>query len=179
MNASNAGELQHERQALGARRVFSGRLETFLDQLAEGTTPNSGRFCSFCYNPLPEGFGRCDHCGQDAAERATLQSLPGEVLDMHLRKRKRESLIVNSFAYAGLALSLALFLAGVAAVYFWWDRNFWLLVLNLILLVVTSRVFPGVLGGLVGDEVGFRYAGKRLAEDWTEHVSRRHPGRQE
>ena len=47
----------------GASRVFSARLDAFLTSLDEGSTPNHGSFCSFCYNPLPPGFEVCDHCG--------------------------------------------------------------------------------------------------------------------
>ena len=43
----------------------------------DGETPNSGRFCSFCYNPLPPGFERCDHCGQDLRERPPVHLAAG------------------------------------------------------------------------------------------------------
>lgn len=37
------------------RQVFSDRLNEFLNLMQEGETPNFGSFCSFCYNPLPQG----------------------------------------------------------------------------------------------------------------------------
>ena len=44
---------------------------------------------------------------------------------MYQRKQKRESLIVNSFAYLGLALGLALFLGLVAINVLYLDRALW------------------------------------------------------
>ena len=59
------------------------------------------------------------------ASARRITSLPLDVLDMHRRKLKRESLIVNSFAYLGLALGLALFLGMVAINVLYLDKAFW------------------------------------------------------
>jgi hypothetical protein len=160
------------------RGVFSERLDEFLNLLQEGATPNFGAFCSFCYNPLPEGFTRCDHCGQ-STEREPLHSVPQDVLDMHRRKLKRESLVVNSFAYLGLALALAIFLGMVAINVLYMEKAFWFFVLALLVLMIGSRVLPGIIGGVLGDEIGYRYANKHLSEDWTNHVTHRETLRQE
>jgi hypothetical protein len=160
-------------------RVFSARLDAFLDQLQAGETPNSGTFCAFCYNPLPTGFERCDYCGHPVQDRKPVPSLPEEVLLMHRRKQKRESLVVNSLAYLGLALSMAIFLGMVAINVLYLERALWFFVVAIVLLMVNSRVLPGIIGGVIGDEVGYRYANKRLAEDWAAHVSRRETGRGE
>ena len=59
--------MTEQQPSAGARdinRVFSVRLDGFLTQVLDGETPNSGTFCGFCYNPIPVGFDRCDHCGQ-------------------------------------------------------------------------------------------------------------------
>ena len=161
------------------RRVFSTRLEAFLDRLAEGETPNAGAFCAFCYNPLPAGFERCDHCGQGISARKPIASLPADVIEMHGRKRRRESLIVNSLAYAGLALALALFLGLVAVNVLYMESALWFFVIATVVLLIASRLFPALLGGVIGDDVGFRYANKRLAEDWTDHVAKRETERRE
>jgi hypothetical protein len=162
----------HQRTA-NSNRVFSTRLEAFLDQVHEGTTPNAGRFCPFCYNPLPPGFDRCDHCGQDLQDRPTLESLPSVVLEMYRRKQRRESLVVNSFAYLGLALGLAIFLGLVAVNVLYLDKAFWFFLLATVVFLVGSRLLAGVIGGVIGDEVGYRYANKRLSEDWAAHVAQR------
>jgi hypothetical protein len=158
------------------REVFSIRLREFLDQLQEGATPNYGSFCSFCYNPLPEGFSRCDHCGQ-STDRAPLTSIPQEVLDMHRRKLKRESLVVNSFAYLGLALGLGIFLGMVAINVLYMEKALWFFILATFVFLVGSRLLAGIFGGVIGDEIGYRYANKHLAEDWAAHVSQREMAR--
>ncbi|MPZ50454.1 MAG: hypothetical protein GEU75_14330 [Dehalococcoidia bacterium] len=157
----------------GGHRVFSARLDAFLDNLQEGQAPNSGAFCAFCYNPLPAGFEGCDHCGQNQRERPPVASLPNAVIEMYRRKQRRESLIVNSFAYLGLALGLALFLGLVAINVLYLERALWFFILATVAFLVGSRLFAAIFGGVIGDEVGFRYASKRLAEDWSNHVAQR------
>ena len=153
--------------------VLSERLEAFMDQLHEGVTPNAGRFCPFCYNPLPPTFERCDHCGQIVRDGAALTSVPREIIEMYRRKQRRESVVVNSFAYLGLGLGLALFLAMVAINVLYLDKAFWFFLVATAVFLIGSRLLAGILGGVVGDEVGYRYAKKRLTEDWAAHVAKR------
>jgi hypothetical protein len=155
------------------RRVFSTRLESFLDDLYAGETPNAGRFCAFCYNPLPLGFERCDHCGQAVSDRPPLISVPDAVVEMHRRKQRRESVVVNAFAYFGLALGMTLFLGLVAINVLYLNKAFWFFALALAIFLVGSRLFAAIFGGVIGDEVGFRYANKRLSGDWAAHVTER------
>jgi hypothetical protein len=159
------------------RRVFSTRLDTFLAQLDEGETPNHGRFCSFCYNPLPPDYQRCDHCGQDLKERPPMSSLPDAVVAMHTRRQHRESVVVNAFAYLGLALALGIFLAMVAINVLYLDRVLWFYFIAVGVLLVGARVFPAIIGGVIGDEIGYSYANRRLSEDWARHVGERENGR--
>jgi len=163
----------------GERGIFSPRLDEFLDRLQEGETPNSGTFCSFCYNPLAPDATRCDHCGQVLSERAAITSIPRDVVAMHRRMRKRESLIVNSFAFFGLGLGLALFLGMVAINVLYLDRALWFFVIATLVFLVGSRVFAGIIGGYIGDEIGYRYGHKKLAEDWRQHLATREGERQE
>lgn len=157
----------------GPYRVFSNRLEAFLDQLWAGETPNAGRFCPFCYNPLPPAFERCDHCGQELRDDTTLASMPRAIVLMYRRKQKRESLIVNSLAFFGLGLGLAIFLGMVAINVLYMEKAFWFFLVALVTFVIGSRLLAGIFGGIIGDELGFRYANKRLAEDWAQHVAER------
>ena len=170
---------QGNRAPRNGLRVFSTRLEAFVDELCAGETPNAGRFCSFCYNPLPPGFDRCDHCGQDSQGRPVLTSLPDGILGMYRRKQRRESLIVNGFAYLGLALGLALFLGLVAVNVLYMDKAFWFFLVATVVFLLGSRLLAGLLGGVVGDEIGYRYANRRLAEDWAAHVAHRETQRTE
>ena len=158
-------------------RVFSNRLDAFLTLLLEGETPNSGAFCSFCYNPLPPDLARCDNCGQDLKGRPAITSLPADLIEMQRQKYKRESLVVNSFAYLGLALGLAIFLGMVAINVLYLDKAPWFFILATAVFLVGSRLLAGVIGGIIGDEVGYRYANSKLAQDWAAHVSQRESGR--
>jgi len=158
------------------REVFSTRLGEFLDQLQDGTTPNYGSFCSFCYNPMPQDHARCDHCGQ-STDCEPLIAVPQAVLDMHRRKLKRESLVVNSFAYLGLAMGLAIFLGMVAINVLYMEKALWFFILATFIFLVGSRLLAGIFGGVIGDEIGYRYANRRLAEDWAAHVSQREMNR--
>ncbi len=160
------------------RRVFSPRLESFLEQLHEGETPNSGTFCAFCYNPIPSGFERCDHCGQNLDARPPANSVPDLVVDMHRRKQRRESLIVNTFAYLGLGLGVGIFIAMVAVEYYY-VHALWLLLVSIVVLIVGSWVLARVIGGVIGDELGYRYASRHLATDWASYVAERESERRE
>jgi Flp pilus assembly protein TadB len=94
--------------------------------------------------------------------------VPDEVLTMYRRQRRREGIVVNSFAYLGLALGVALFLVLFVA----YDALWWR-ILDILILVAASRLFAALLGGLLGDEVGYRFARRRLAREWREWVTRR------
>ncbi len=159
--------------ASGERPILSSRLEAFLNELRDGQTPNAGRFCASCCTPLPAGFDRCDHCGEDPARRPPLRSVPDAVVEMHRRKQRRESLVVNSFAYFGLALGLALFLSLVAVNVLFLDKALWFFVLATVLFLAGSRLFAAIFGGVIGDEVGYRYANRKLAEEWAAFVVER------
>ena len=157
----------------GASRVFSARLDAFLQALDEGEAPNFGSFCAFCYNPLPPGYEQCDHCGQSTKARPPIESLPPVMLEMHRRKMKRESIIVNSFAFFGLGLGLAIFLGLVAVNVLLMNKELWFFIMAFVIFMLGSRVLAALFGGLIGDEIGFRYANKRLSEDWAAHVHER------
>jgi hypothetical protein len=162
----------------GERGIFSPRLDEFLSRLEEGDTPNSGTFCSFCYNPLLPNAERCDHCGQVLSGRPAIRSVPRDVIEMHHRMRRRESLIVNTFAYIGLGLGLALFLGLVAINVLYLNRELWFFIIATVIFLVGSRVLAGIIGGVIGDEIAYKYGHKKLAEDWRQHVARRESGRQ-
>ena len=163
----------------GERGIFSPRLDDFLDQLQEGETPNSGTFCAFCYNPMVPDATRCDHCGQVVAERPPINSVPRDVVLMHRRMRKRESVIVNAFAFFGLGLGLALFLGMVAINVLYLNKALWFFLTATVVFLVASRIFAGIIGGVIGDEIGYQYGHKKLAEDWRKHVAEREGSRRE
>ena len=152
--------------------VFSERLSDVLDAIFRGEAPNAGRFCAHCYTPIDPQRPQCGHCGRSPRERAPVERVPDEVLQLFRRMRRRESLVVNGFAYLGLLLSVLVFIL-IFYVLFVLDANVWWYVFDIILLFVLARVLAGLLGGVVGDEVGFRYSRRKLAEEWQEYAARR------
>ena len=141
--------------------IFSERLSSLLEEMLQGRAPNAGRFCGHCYTPLGEEREHCHHCGRSVARWPPRRRVPGEVIEMFRRMRRRESVAVNGFALAGLALAVAVFVILFALFEPWWWR-----ILDIVLLVVMARGFAGMLGGFVGDHVGYRYARRRLVEEW-------------
>jgi hypothetical protein len=154
--------------------VFSARLDEVLDAIRRGEAPNAGQFCGYCFTPLA-GREACAHCGRATADVPPADRIPGEVLEMYRALRRRESLVVNSFAYLGLTIGVALFVAMVAIAVFYLDAAWWFLTLSIVVLLVGGRVLAGILGGIVGDNLGYRYARRKLAEDWAAYEASRRP----
>ena len=80
---------------------------------------------------------------------------------------------MNAFAYFGLALGLAVFLIMVAVNVLYMEKAFWFFLVATVIFLVGSRLLAALFGGVIGDEIGFRYANRRLAEDWATHVAQR------
>ena len=152
--------------------IFSERLMTALAAMVKGEAPNVGRFCGYCYTPLDPERTQCPHCGHPVEEQPPVERVPSEVLQMFRQLRRRESLVVNSFAYLGLGLGVLTFIV-IFYVIYTLNASIWWFVSNIILLFVLSRVLAGLLGGVVGDEVGFRYARRKLVEEWREYEAAR------
>lgn len=145
--------------------VFSERLTTLLDEMFKGEAPNAGRFCGNCYTPMGPERKECPHCGTPTNERAPLDKVPRDALLMFRSMRRRESLIVNSYAYAGLLLAVLIFIGIFTLTFFSGGRIGWY-IFDIVLLFVLARVLAGLLGGYIGDEVGYKYARRKLAEEW-------------
>ncbi len=84
---------------------------------------------------------------------------------MYKQLRRRESIVVNGFAYLGLFSAVAIFI-GIFYVLFTTGANVWWYVFDIVLLFVLARALAGIVGGFIGDELGFRYSRRKLAEDW-------------
>lgn len=152
--------------------LFSARLDELLDAIRRGEAPNAGRFCGYCFTPLADRDA-CVHCGRPTSHVPPVERVPNEVLEMYRALRRRESLVVNSFAYLGLTIGVLLFVAMVAVAVFYLDAAWWFLTLSIVVLLVGGRVLAGILGGIVGDNLGYRYARRKLAEDWAAYQASR------
>jgi hypothetical protein len=153
--------------------VFSERLDEVMAAMLGGKAPNVGRFCGYCYTPLGKKREECAHCGRSTSAVAPVAKIPLEFFDLYKRMRKRESLIVNSFAYAGLALALVLFIGLVALAVYRYEASFWMLAFATGVLIVGGRIFAGLLGGWIGDQVGYDYAQRKLAVEWEAYERER------
>lgn len=158
--------------------IFSERLTAILEKLFEGKTPNAGNFCGFCYTPLDKQRLHCPHCQRAVEDYRPVDRVPADILQMFRSLRRRETLIVNAFAYLGLALGVLLFIA-VFLVIFALNGGFWWYIFNIVLLFVSARVLAGLLGGWVGDELGFRYGRRKLSEEWQAYDAAREEKRGE
>lgn len=155
--------------APGELPIFSPRLDEVMAAMIKGEAPNAGRFCGYCYTPLSKTATACSHCGTATADYAPVDRLPREFGQLYRRMRKRESLIVNSFAFAGLGLGVLIFIGLVAVAVYLMDASLWMLGFATLVLLVGGRVFAGILGGWIGDDIGYRYARRKLAEEWPEY----------
>lgn len=153
--------------------VFSERLDELMGAMIDGKSPNVGRFCGYCYTPLGKQADACSHCGRTTGEYEPVPKIPPDFFELYRRMRKRESLIVNSFAFAGLGIGLLAFIGLVALAVYQFDGSFWVLGLSLVVLLVGGRVMAGLLGGWIGDSVGYQYAQRKLAKEWAEYEAER------
>ena len=160
------------RDALPEIPLFSDRLSGLLEEMFGGQAPNAGRFCGNCYTPMDAQRTACPHCGEPVGMRPPVEQVPREVLMMFRSMRRRESLVVNSFAYLGLALGVLIFI-GVFYIIFSLDAAIWWYVFDIVLLFVLARALAGLLGGYVGDELGFRYSRRKLVEEWQAYEAER------
>lgn len=145
--------------------VFSDRLSEVLGTVIKGEAPNVGRFCGYCYTPLDATRVHCPHCMKSASEYPPVEKVPAEVLEMFRKLRRRESLIVNSFAQLGIFLGVMSF---VALFYFHFlnDVSVWWYAFDVAVLFILSPVLAGIIGGYFGDHYAYRFARRKLATEW-------------
>ena len=155
---------------------FSARLDEVLGMMIKGDAPNAGRFCGHCYTPLGKKADACTHCATPVARLAPLEKVPPEVVAMYRSMRKRESLVVNSFAFAGLFLGVLVFMALVAVAVFQMGGSWVMLTFATVVLLVGGRIFAGILGGWIGDDIGYDFAHRKLALEWQEFARAREGG---
>jgi rRNA maturation protein Nop10 len=153
--------------------VFSKRLDELMAAMIAGEAPNVGRFCGYCYTPLGKKADTCGHCGHTTADVEPCAKIPSDFFDLYRRMRKRESLIVNSFAFAGLGLGLVLFIALVAVAVYRYNQSLWMLAGATAALIIGGRVFAGILGGWIGDQIGYDYAHRKLIVEWQTYEQER------
>jgi hypothetical protein len=147
--------------------LFSPRLDEVLDQITSGTAPNAGRFCGYCYTPLAPERTSCPHCGRATSEYPPEPVIPDEIVWMYRELRRRERLVVHSFTYLALALTVVLtFLTA------WFLPGLWKLLALLVLAICYFGLIT-LLAGIIGDRLGYAYARRGLERDWAEYSAAR------
>ena len=158
--------------------IFSPRLDELMASMLNGEAPNVGRFCGYCYTPLGRKADVCPHCKHTTAEYEPVAKIPTEFFGLYKRMRRRESIIVNSFAFAGLGLALVVFIGMVAIAVYRYNASLWWMAAATVVLIVGGRVFAGILGGWIGDSIGYDVAHRKLAIEWAEYERERDARRQ-
>jgi hypothetical protein len=146
--------------------VFSERLDEIMALMIKGELPNIGRFCGYCYTPVTKTATECAHCGRRTADIAPVDKIPSPFFELYRRMRKREALIVNTFAFTGLGIALLIFIVMVGVVVYRYEQSLWMLVGATAFLIIGGRIFAGLLGGWIGDQVGYDYAHRKLVDEW-------------
>jgi hypothetical protein len=149
--------------------VFSPRLDELMASMLAGEAPNVGRFCGYCYTPLSRKADACPHCSRSTSQFEPVARIPVDFFELYKRMRKREALIVNSFAFAGLGLGLILFILLVALAVYRLHQSLWALAGATAVLIVGGRIFAGLLGGWIGDSIGYDYAHRKLVVEWQDY----------
>lgn len=153
--------------------LFSERLEDHLVGFTRGELPNRGRFCGHCYTPLAADSLRCPHCGVEVAERAPVDRVPEEIVDVLRRQRSTEARWVNGFAYLGLLIAVVGGISLVLLIPFFKENLIWATIFYGLVLLIGGRSLAGVLGGYYGDRIGYERARAATRAAWMEWVARR------
>lgn len=156
--------------------VFSPRLDEIMAAMIDGKIPNVGRFCGNCYTPVGKSAEACAHCGTSTGAYAPVEKIPSEVFALYRRMRKREALVVNSFAFAGLGLGLLLFIFLVGVAVYRYEQSLWMLAAATAVFIIGGRIFAGLLGGWIGDSIGYDFAHRRLVDEWRAYERARDGG---
>jgi hypothetical protein len=146
--------------------IFSDRLTQVLEAIIKGEAPNVGHFCGYCYTPIDRQRMHCPHCRKAVADYPAVVKVPSAVGEMFRQLRRRERLIVNSLAQFGIMLGVTAF---IVVFYFLFlnDVAIWWYALDVALLFVLSPVLAGLIGGYLGDEYAYRFARRKLADEWA------------
>lgn len=166
MTREDKDAAQRQRLVVG----LSPRLEAFLTQVIDGQAPHSGRFCGYCYNPLPKGEPPCPHCGRSSQRWPVVDRVPDEVIAMFRAKVRREGLVVRFTFYGIMTLGIVLIAVVTGLLPFWWQIGTFLLGLGV------TYILSANVANLMGDAVGYRWGQRTLTRRWRQFVARRDRG---
>jgi len=145
-------------------------LQVQMEELGMQKAPNLGRFCGHCFGRLPDGTEVCRYCGRSIAEVAPVAKVPIYVLRLYLAKRRREGIMVNSFAFLGLFLAVVL----SGAIYFFLVGNW--RVIALLVLLVAGWYLANLLGYQLGAVFGYNWGRSVRDGYWLRYLEDRRNG---
>ncbi len=154
-----------------AEGIFSARLIALLDDILAGASPNAGRFCGYCYHPLPAAHtpaDLCPHCGRAPGDRPAVPHIADQVLRMHRDRRSREATVVRGVAWGGLTLGVVL--AAVPLILA--SAQSWTIVAFFAIIGV-FYLLSANLANTLGDAIGYRWGQTLLRRRWQAFQSER------
>jgi hypothetical protein len=149
---------------------FLDQLQERMDRIIKGESPNSGRFCGYCYGRLDAEQTVCPFCGRELATTGTVERVPRDALRVYNAHRRKMQLWVNIFAFLGIFLAIVI--AGAMVTYL---PNPWLW-FSVPVLFFGSWYLANLLGGGVGAPIGMRQGGEARAAAWRTLLQRRAAG---
>ncbi len=153
-----------------AETAYLDDLQVQMEELGLQKLPNLGRFCGFCYGRLPDGVERCAHCGRTTGDAPSVEKVPVYVLRVYLAKRRREGIMVNTFAFLGLFLAVVI--SGL--IYFFLVGNW--RVIALFVLLFAGWYLANLLGGWFGATLGYNWGRSVRDRYWLQYVEDRRNG---
>jgi hypothetical protein len=156
--------------APGEETAYLDDLQVQMESLGLQKEVNLGRFCGYCYGRMPDEERTCRYCHRSVDEVAPVSKVPIYVLRLYLAKRRREGIMVNSFAFLGLFLSVVL--SGV--IYFFLQGNW--RVLALLVLLVSGWYLANLFGGWLGATLGYNWGRSVRDNYWLRYLEDRRNG---
>jgi hypothetical protein len=145
-------------------------LQERMERIIRGDSPNAGRFCGYCYARLDEAASTCAICGRSAADYQPVPRVPRDALRVYNAHRKKMRLWVNLFAYLGILIAVALFIAMIVYL-----PNPWVW-FAVPVLFFGSWYFANLLGGWLGAMLGTRQGVPARSAAWHTLLERRAAG---
>tara|TARA_B100000530_G_scaffold220956_1_gene142004 strand:+ start:337 stop:900 length:564 start_codon:yes stop_codon:yes gene_type:complete len=155
--------------------LFSPALENHLVGVLNGSHPNQGNFCSYCFTPMGMDEEICPECDLGSSQVSRVRTVPPEIVEAMRQQRSIESRWVNGFAYLGVLIAVIGGIIFVLATPIF-DENLILATIAYgLILLIGSRVLAGLLGGIYGDRIGYERGRRSTREHWESYISENPP----
>lgn len=141
-------------------------LQERMERIARGGSPNSGRFCGYCYARLNTGETQCKICRRYVRDVTPADAVPRDVLRAYLAHWSKMRLWVNVFAFTGIFIAIVL--AGLVLVF----MPSALKLLAIPVMLGGAWYFANLLGGGLGGHIGMRSGAAARRRRWERFRAR-------